>query len=159
MTTTETFQTITYDTKQTAAELRKALRAAFPSAKFTVRMSTGTAYGWIGVHYTDGPTLDAVNTVADQFESSRFNGMTDNYDRVEPTMYMIGGVPTVIRYSCCGVNVSRHLSDAALDWAWSVAASDPGRWSSLMDPVDPVDPLYYAKRRVLAETDLRTVTI
>ena len=50
--------------RETAAALRKALREAFPGARFSVRMASGTAYGWLSVSWTDGPTVEQVDAVA-----------------------------------------------------------------------------------------------
>lgn len=88
---------------ETAAALRKALRAAYPATKFSVRMSTGTAHGWLDVTYTDGPTHDQVRAVTDPFESSRFDGMSD--------AYIATGVTA---WTCRGVNITRHLSEEYL---------------------------------------------
>lgn len=78
--------------KETAAAMRKALRAKYPGTKFSVRMATGSAYGWIDVFYTDGPEWREVQSFTAQFESSRFDGMDDAYHQTEVT-----------DWSCCGV--------------------------------------------------------
>lgn len=58
--------------------LRKALRRAFPLARFSVRMSRGTGYGNCHVAWTGGPTGDEVRSVTDHFEGQGFDGMTDS---------------------------------------------------------------------------------
>ncbi len=144
-----------FDVKQTAAAMRKTLKAAFPDTKFTVRMSRGTAYGWIHVSYTDGPTVQDVQALTDQFRSQRFDGRDDAYHVVDPTLVATAGdLPVEMRYSCCGVNISRHYSDDAEAWATAAVEGHPGRWHSLNDPGDPAEPNYFATRRALAETDL-----
>lgn len=95
MSTTETLST-----KATAAALRKALRIMFPKAKFSVTMARGTAYGWLDVNWTDGPTTDEVDQVCARFESSRFDGYDDSYHRTGND-----------EYSCCGINTHRMISD------------------------------------------------
>ena len=56
--------------RETAAALRKALREAFPGARFSVRMASGTAYGWLSVSWTDGPTVEQVDAVAAPFAAA-----------------------------------------------------------------------------------------
>lgn len=151
-----TFPTVSYDVKQTAAALRKALRDEFGGVTFTVRMARGTAYGWLDVGWADGPTVNAVRKVCDRFESERFDGMDDSYHAVEPTMFLIDGVPTVVRYSCRGVTTQRDLSPEALAWAAAQVAANPGRWEH---DYDTPGETYYACRRLLQDTDLRDMTI
>lgn len=54
--------------KDAAAAIRKDLRAAFPTTRFSVRVGTGTASTWIDVKWTDGPNLDMVKHVTDRYE-------------------------------------------------------------------------------------------
>lgn len=86
--------------KETAAALRKNLHATFPGTKFSVRMATGTAYGWIDVRWTDGPTSEQVNAVTREYESERFDGMDDSY-------HLTG----ITEWSSRGVNTHRKISD------------------------------------------------
>ena len=44
-----------FTTKETAAELRKHLRATWPTVKFSVRCGRGTASAWLRVAWVDGP--------------------------------------------------------------------------------------------------------
>lgn len=99
-----TAQTVDYSVKETAAAMRKALRAAFPGIKFSVRMSTGTAHGWLTVSWADGPIERDVMKIGDGFRSLRFDGMDDAYHQVEQT--------GPIRYTCSGVNYSRRMGEA-----------------------------------------------
>lgn len=144
-TTTQTLARL--DVPQTAKALREALKAAFPGVKFSVRMDRGTAYGWLSVGWTDGPTYDVVKHVASGFESSRFDGMDDAYHSTG-----ISG------YSCRGATCDRHYSAEAEQWARTAVAAHPGRWTYLDDPKDPTDPDYYAVRRLLAQSDLTGIT-
>lgn len=90
---------VTHDNKQTAAAMRSALRKSFPAVKFSVRMSSGTAAGWINVSWTDGPTVRQVEAITSTFESSRFSGMDDAYHSTGND-----------QWSCCGVLTSRSIS-------------------------------------------------
>lgn len=94
---------MTASTKETAAALRKELKAQFPGTKFSVTMARGSAYGWLRVEYTDGPKYDEVTAVTRKFEASRFDGMTDSYVDTGNSAWQ-----------CCGVNVNRDFSEQAL---------------------------------------------
>lgn len=107
-----------FDVKGTAAELRKALRTAFPGVKFSVWMSRGTGYGWLHAEWTDGPTADQVRQITNRFRDSYFDGQDDSYHRIESTLYARDdGTLYEPRYSCCGVNTQRRYSSAAELWA------------------------------------------
>lgn len=62
---------------ETAKLMRKALKAAFPAVKFSVRSSSYAGGASIDVGYTDGPTSARVSEVAKQFEGGGFDGMID----------------------------------------------------------------------------------
>jgi hypothetical protein len=55
-----------------AALCRQALKEAFPGTKFSV-----TSAGSINVKWTDGPSRDAVESIAKDFAGSYFDGMID----------------------------------------------------------------------------------
>lgn len=62
---------------ETAKLLRKALKAAFPATRFSVRSHTYAGGASIHVGWTDGPTTKRVDEVAQQFRGATFNGMQD----------------------------------------------------------------------------------
>lgn len=62
---------------ETAKLLRKALKEAFPTIKFKVKSNSYSGGASIDVKYVDGPTYDAVNKIAKQFQGCYFDGMTD----------------------------------------------------------------------------------
>lgn len=154
--TTTTHTVREFDTKATAAELRKALRAAFPGVKFSVRMSRGTGYGWFSVSYTDGPISEPVRALCSQFESESFDGMDDSYHYVPPTLYANpDGTFYEPRYTCRGVNVSREISDEATAWAATVAIRGSWWWPIGCEFDHWRAPEHYAARALLAGIDLR----
>lgn len=145
----------TFTTKETAVEVRRALKAEFPGVKFSVVMDRGTAHGWFSVSWTDGPMTEAVDRVCDGFLSERFNSMTDGYDRVEPTLYAdADGSLYEPRYSCCGILTHRRLSPEATAWA-SVHAVAGSRWWNDWESPQMHEPEYYARQALLAGVDLR----
>lgn len=134
--------------KDTAREMRKALKAAWPTVKFSLTMSRGTGYGWLDLDWTDGPVESDVLALDGGFQDSYFDGMDDGYHRTGNA-----------RYSCCGVCSQRRYSPAAEQWARAQVVAHPGRWGHGNDPVNPSDPDYYAVRHLLHETDLTKVTL
>ncbi len=66
------------DAVTSIAAMRKALKAAFPGLKISVRMGRGTAYGSADVSWTDGPSVDEVEAVTELFRGQGFDGMTDS---------------------------------------------------------------------------------
>ena len=62
---------------ETAKCIRKALKAAFPRTKFSVRSHTYSMGASIDVGWTDGPTEAEVRRVTNGFEGSNFDGMID----------------------------------------------------------------------------------
>lgn len=91
-------------TRETAAAIRRALRESFPATRFSVTMQRGSAYGWIDVIWTDGPTWREVEAITSGFESSRFSGMDDAYHRTENS-----------QWSCRGVSTTRRISEDVLE--------------------------------------------
>jgi hypothetical protein len=61
----------------TAKLIRKALKRAFPSTKFSVRSDQYSMGASIHVGWTDGPTKNDVEKVVGCFAGSRFDGMID----------------------------------------------------------------------------------
>jgi hypothetical protein len=64
-------------TTETAALIRKQLKAKFPSVKFSVRSKSYSGGSSIDVDYTDGPGSKAVDAVIQPFCGGRFDGMID----------------------------------------------------------------------------------
>jgi len=61
-------------TAQTAALIRKDLKANFPGVKFSVRSRSGSA---INIEYTNGPAEADVKAIARKYEAAGFDGMID----------------------------------------------------------------------------------
>lgn len=122
------------DTKATAAHLRKTLRAAFPGTRFSVRMDRGTAYGWLTVTWTDGPTDEAVSAITTRYESSRFSGMDDSYHTTANTLKIATNCATeAVRPSCRGVSTIRQFSDAAKTYASTITGITRSSTPSVFD--------------------------
>lgn len=65
------------DTPEAAKLIRKALKAAFPATKFSVRSQRYSGGSSIDVRWTDGPSGKAVKAITDQFQGSGFDSMID----------------------------------------------------------------------------------
>lgn len=63
--------------KETAKLVRKALKAQWPTVKFTVRCARYSMGQSIDVAWTDGPTSAEVDPVLKRFNGEHFDGMTD----------------------------------------------------------------------------------
>lgn len=98
--------------KVAAANIRKELKAAFPGVKFSVRKSSGA----LAIRWTDGPTLDAVDAIAERYKSGSFDSMQDLHTTTRsPFNTLFGDVDFL--------NLSRDLSDElttrAIDAVWA----------------------------------------
>jgi hypothetical protein len=68
---------VRYSVTETAAELRKALKRTFPTVRFSVRSSSYAGGASIRIHWTDGPTAQEVDRIAQVFSGADFDGMQD----------------------------------------------------------------------------------
>ena len=66
------------DAAQTARKIRKALKAAHPGTKFSVRTSKYSMGSSVRVSWTDGPTSEEVRPLLQSFQSASFDAMTDS---------------------------------------------------------------------------------
>lgn len=109
----------------TAKLVRKALKAAFPGTKFSVRTDQYAGGASIRVKYADGPSLEAVERVAQPFAGATFDGMRDLKEY--HTSDLDG---EAVRFGANFVFVDRRLSEAALaEAAGSVTWLSPDSFS------------------------------
>jgi len=148
-----THTVIDYSVKETAAAIRKALRARWPGVKFSLTMSRGTGYGWMSLSWTDGPLTAEVNALTNGFRSSYFDGMDDSTHQIPATLCAApDGSLIEHKWSCHGVNASRHYSPETEAWAETVAVRGSYWWPNGCEPY--LDNPYYATRGLLAGIDL-----
>ncbi len=93
-------------TTETATEVRKALKQAFPTIKFSVRSKSYSMGSSITVTYTDGPTQKAVQAILNQFEGAGFDGSQDLKYQKEPAE--LNG--ELVRFGADYVTASRTIS-------------------------------------------------
>lgn len=149
---TPMFESVDYSVKETAQEVRKALRGQFPGVRFRVNMSRGAAHGWLGVSWTDGPREAQVRAVVGRFQSESSDQSVDCLRSFVPTLYAReDGSFYERRYSCCGISLARDYSDAAEEWATEHAVAG-SRWWREDDA--PFGPDYFARRALLSGSDL-----
>lgn len=87
--------------------MRAALKVAFPAVKFSITRSRGTGYGYVHVTWTDGPSGSKVSAITNQYEGSRFDGMTDYEDSINQEVH-----GECIHYGTRGISAERHTSPA-----------------------------------------------
>lgn len=95
-----------------AANLRKMLKIAFPSVKFAITSKSFSMGNDVSVSWTDGPTTEQVDKIADRFQTCDFNGMDDSTSyRHSVFSEMFGGA----KYVMCSREVSgaRYLAVSA----------------------------------------------
>lgn len=93
------------------AMLRRSLKEAFPDVTFSVRMSRGRSNSF-DVSWTDGPSIDQVDAVAEVYAGSYFDGMQD----LQGARYFeLDGVP--VRLDNDYVSTRRDFSDLAISRA------------------------------------------
>lgn len=74
-----------------AAEIKKALKAAFPLVKFSVRSEDFAGGDAVNISWFDGPKESRVNAIVKKYQYGHFDGMTDYYE----SSNVIEGLPQV----------------------------------------------------------------
>jgi hypothetical protein len=59
--------------------IKRALKAEWPSVKFSVRVEYASMMSAVRVHWTDGPTDKQVEAITNLFTDGDFDGMDDSY--------------------------------------------------------------------------------
>lgn len=94
--------------KQCAKNLRIELKMAFKGIKFSVTSS----YSSVNVAWTDGPTLEQVEAIANRYQEGNFNGMEDIYEyNSTPFNEVFGGC----QYVFCSRDDSPTAIEQAID--------------------------------------------
>lgn len=90
-----------------AKNIRTELKRAFPGVKFSVTSSRFSGGDAIRINWTDGPTSDQVDEIADRYEAGTFNGQDDSYTySMSDWAYAFGDA----KY----ISTSRNYSDKAV---------------------------------------------
>lgn len=76
---------------QAAAQIRKELKTAFPTVKFTVRSESFSMGNSVDVIYVDGPKVELVEAIVGKFQYGKFDGSDDSYNYTNK----IEGLPQV----------------------------------------------------------------
>lgn len=102
--------------KETAAAIRKLLKAQYPSTKFSVKTERGSMVSSVRISWTDGPTKHAVGSLVGSFEAGKFDGMTDSYDYDHDHVLMIDGAQYTpgCRYVFCEREISDTLANRCI---------------------------------------------
>lgn len=102
--------------KDTAQLIRRILKGAFPSCKFSVTTGRGSGVSSVDVKWTDGPTEGRVNALIGGLEAGSFDGMTDMYvyDRDRVFMYAGTAYEPGCRYIFTRRSISAKLANACI---------------------------------------------
>ena len=99
-------------TKDTAKMIREALKAEFPTTKFSVRSSIYSGGSSINISWTDGPTQSQVDQIGKRFEGASFDGMIDLKSYHNSLITFPGDeLPTEVQFGADFVFSNRSLSD------------------------------------------------
>lgn len=63
-----------------AANIRRELKAAFPTIKFAIRSKSYSGGDSIGIRWELGPTSKEVEAITNKYQEGSFNGMIDLYE-------------------------------------------------------------------------------
>lgn len=122
-----------------ATNIRKELKAAFPTVKFSVT----SEYDSVRVNWTDGPTVKMVEAVTGKYQSGSFDGMNDIYEsNADATFADVFGGP---KY----VSESRDDTLEGMRYAWvnGKAVNEAGNPSCGWGPADDLTEKWYLDRR------------
>lgn len=64
----------------TATAIREELKKNFPDVKFSVKSSNFSGGDSVRIGWTDGPTVENVNSITNKYQYGSFNGMEDIYE-------------------------------------------------------------------------------
>lgn len=103
--------------KIAAKNLRKQLRAAFPTTKFSVRSD----YNSIRVEWEAGPTEESVMEITRNYKAGRFDGMSDCYEYNHDRAWPFGDVQYVFETRSYAPGHRDHA--IALMTAWFVSTT------------------------------------
>ncbi len=90
-----------------AKNLRIELKRAFPGIAFSVRTSKYAGGNSIDVSWTDGPTTQQADKIANKYAGGSFDGMTDSYDYKSSPWTEVFGEANY-------VHCQRHYSDSTV---------------------------------------------
>ncbi|MFB7763713.1 LPD29 domain-containing protein [Streptomyces xiamenensis] len=122
---------------QVSKYLKALLRKTFPGQKFSVRNDRGSAYGYLDIRWTGGPTESQVKEVCNPWQGSDFDGMADMMVQREPLL-IIGddGEPVEIHPVTGLFSYKRERPEGVKDGAMRIILQETGNpyGHSYMDP-------------------------
>ncbi len=76
--------------------IRQELKEKFPGIKFSVKSSTFAGGDDININWTDGATVEEIETITNKYQEGHFDGMNDCYDYSDdPFTKLFGGAKYV----------------------------------------------------------------
>jgi hypothetical protein len=149
-----TNETVRYvSAKDTAKLIRQALRAGWPSVKFSVRTHTYAGGASVDVSWTDGPTEAEVRATTDRYRGASFDGMRDLKEFHDTVLVDDQGRPELVHFGAHFVGTERRVSDGlvaagtALLSAWNRRGYDRhGGQCRYCGDWQPADHLWWVAR-------------
>lgn len=111
---------------QAAANLRTELKAAFPGVKFSVKSSSYSGGNSVDVSWVDGPSDEAVEAIANNYQAGDFDGMDDCYHYNDSALSQaFREVCGSVRYVKCNREFSLDAVQTAVDIVAPRFAAEP----------------------------------
>jgi hypothetical protein len=111
---------------ETSKIVKKALKDAFPTVKFSVRSECYSGGASMNVNWTDGPSTYVVKQITDKFEGATFDGMQDLKEYHESVYH-----GETVRFGVDFIFCNRHYSD---EFLLDVATSFVQKWHRQESP-------------------------
>jgi hypothetical protein len=120
---------------QAAAAIRKELKAAFPTVKFSVTSESFSGGDAVRIDWTDGPTSESVDKIVRKYQYGHFDGMIDLYEYSNRR----DDLPAQVKYVSTQRTNSRDAFLAAVDevntrFGWSLIPHE--KWNSIIHESD-----------------------
>jgi hypothetical protein len=84
-----------YDAAQVAKEVKRILKRAYPTTKFSVRTDRYAGGSSVDVYWTDGPRQEAVEKLIGHYHGSTFDALTDSTRRHDTVIETAQGPRTI----------------------------------------------------------------
>ncbi len=102
---------------EAAKLMRKELKKAFPTIKFSVTSQTYSGGNSVHVGWINGPTSDMVSSIVSKYQYGHFNGMEDIYENTNKR----ADLPQV-KYVQVRRNICENTNEIVFKWLRSTHA-------------------------------------
>lgn len=95
---------------ETAKLVRQALKERWPTHRFGVRIQRHSAGGWITVSWTDGPSVDEVETLTQGFRGQGYDSLSECRTYHDVSVIGAAGASERVHFACERVACVRATS-------------------------------------------------